>query len=786
MFINFTRTHKFIYKKRNINKLLKFTSKAETLEKFKSKYAKIPVIYSFTSKEFINSKTKIIKYIQKNFKKRVIVRSSFYGEDSKKSSNAGKYQSVSNVNPRNNASLDKAINKVLNSKKKLHIKDKIFIQEFFDTALISGVATSCCLQNYSPYINISYTDGKDTSLVTSGKTNTKKIQIFYYTKKHRFKKFTKLISLIKEIVKKFNNRFIEIEFAIDKYQKIYLFQIRPIVLKKRNIYDDSFISLSLSKLRKKIKKLQIPNYDIIGNTTYFGVMPDWNPAEIIGKKPKPLAISLYQELVTDHVWSQNRKDYGFKDLKSHHLMTSFLGTPYVDTRVDFNSWLPQGLSDRLSKKLIKYYLEKFKKQPALHDKIEFEILFTCYTPTFDKKIKKLKNILTPSEIKELKLELVRINQKAYSEFYKNDNMIKILERKQNEIRSSNMYHIDKIYWLVEDCKNYGTYPFAGLARCAFIAVDILNSLEKENLINKKQKSIFLNNIKTISSIMQKDFNKITTKKFIDKYGHLRPNTYDINSKNYRESFKAYFSSDKKNKIKKLKKILFNSKQKLNLKKFIKTSFGKITIKQLFLFMKLSIEKREYAKFIFTKNIDAIFQNIKLLGKRNNINQDDLAYLKINDLLELYYNLQTNVKKTLIGNINNNKEEFKKTSKINLPDIIYSSDDIYAFEEISSKPNYITNKSIAGETYLMSNLDKFKIKNKIVLIQNADPGYDFLFNHKIKALITMYGGANSHMAIRCAELGIPAVIGIGENKFLKLSQSKRVSLDCNAQLINVVQ
>ena len=97
--------------------MLKFTSKAETLEKFKSKYAKIPVIYSFTSKEFINSKTKIIKYIQKNFKKRVIVRSSFYGEDSKKSSNAGKYQSVSNVNPRNNASLDKAINKVLNSKK---------------------------------------------------------------------------------------------------------------------------------------------------------------------------------------------------------------------------------------------------------------------------------------------------------------------------------------------------------------------------------------------------------------------------------------------------------------------------------------------------------------------------------------------------------------------------------------------------------------------------------------------------------------------------------------------
>ena len=34
----------------------------------------------------------------------------------------------------------------------------------------------------------------------------------------------------------------------------------------------------------------------------------------------------------------------------------------------------------------------------------------------------------------------------------------------------------------------------------------------------------------------------------------------------------------------------------------------------------------------------------------------------------------------------------------------------------------------------------------------------------KYLVTQYGGANSHMAIRCAELGIPAVIGAGEKSF----------------------
>ena len=79
-------------------------------------------------------------------------------------------------------------------------------------------------------------------------------------------------------------------------------------------------------------------------------MPDWNPAEIIGTKPRPLALSLYQELITDHVWSKNRLDYGYRDLSQFHLMTTFYGTPYVDIRIDFNSWLPKNIDNDISSK----------------------------------------------------------------------------------------------------------------------------------------------------------------------------------------------------------------------------------------------------------------------------------------------------------------------------------------------------------------------------------------------------------------------------------------------------
>lgn len=66
--------------------------------------------------------------------------------------------------------------------------------------------------------------------------------------------------------------------------------------------------------------------------------------------------------------------------------------------------------------------------------------------------------------------------------------------------------------------------------------------------------------------------------------------------------------------------------------------------------------------------------------------------------------------------------------------------------------------------LEEKINSAPLEGKIVFIKSADPGYDFLFTKNIAGLITQYGGANSHMAIRCAELGIPAVIGAGEKSF----------------------
>ena len=73
-----------------------------------------------------------------------------------------------------------------------------------------------------------------------------------------------------------------------------------------------------------------------------------------------------------------------------------------------------------------------------------------------------------------------------------------------------------------------------------------------------------------------------------------------------------------------------------------------------------------------------------------------------------------------------------------------------------------------------------------MIESADPGYDWIFAKNPKGLITKYGGVASHMAIRCREIGMPAIIGCGEMLFEKLQIAERIALDCKNEKIDIIE
>lgn len=723
---------------------------------------------------------------------RLIVRSSSKNEDTYAYSNAGKFESILNVEP-SYAAVKDAINSVLDSYE-MKEDEEVLIQPMLQNVTISGVVFTADRESLADYYIVNYYEGTDTDAVTSG--NKGELRTFIHYKKSSVpiqkSEMCELLAICQRIETFLDNGALDIEFAVDSDNIIYILQARPIAQVNRSVeYMD--ISSALDRIYKKAKKLSAPHPFLLGDSTCFGVMPDWNPAEILGVRPKKLAISLYKELITDNIWAHQRYNYGYRDLTMHPLMISFCGVPYIDTRITFNSFVPGKLNLRIAEKLVNYYLDRLSRYPKYHDKIEFEIVFSCYYLGIHDKLRKLigygfnKNEITRIEFSLLELTNHIIN--PHNGLYKQDiEKISILEENYNRIIQSDISLVDKIYWLIEECKAYGTLPFAGVARAGFIAVQFLRSFVDIGIIRRDEYDEYMNSLDTVNKRMncclaQYYKGEVSKEDFLKIYGHIRPGTYDILSKRYDEAFDEYFGDNLTLNMEGIiKDFAFLPEQLSRIQLELEENGLLINAEELLDFIRASIEGREYLKFVFTKVVSKILQLLEELGTRADIPKEDMAYLDISVVKQLYVDLYVgDIRTAFMQNINDNKKQYQTAVRLKLPGIIVQPEDVYSFYLLEEEPNYITQKSVTADVAILTEKD-YDVEGKIVFIQAADPGYDFLFSKRIAGLITQFGGVNSHMAIRCAELGIPAVIGVGEKNYAEWSGYKRITLDCQKRQI----
>ena len=80
----------------------------------------------------------------------------------------------------------------------------------------------------------------------------------------------------------------------------------------------------------------------------------------------------------------------------------------------------------------------------------------------------------------------------------------MLKQKRDLLNANdNLDDIGKIYWLLEHTKRYGSLPFAGLARCGFIAIQLLKSLINVNIFSQEEYDAFIASLSTITSKLSK-------------------------------------------------------------------------------------------------------------------------------------------------------------------------------------------------------------------------------------------------------------------------------------------
>jgi len=116
-------------------------------------------------------------------------------------------------------------------------------------------------------------------------------------------------------------------------------------------------------------------HGLLGGRTAFSLMSDWNPAELIGSHPRPLALSLFRDLISRDRWWRARAALGYRESlrPGIDLLRPVLGRPYVDLRRSLNSLLPAALSPRIGARLVEAWVARVQAEPALHDKLEFEV-----------------------------------------------------------------------------------------------------------------------------------------------------------------------------------------------------------------------------------------------------------------------------------------------------------------------------------------------------------------------------------------------------------------------------
>ena len=350
--------------------------------------------------------------------------------------------------------------------------------------------------------------------------------------------------------------------------------------------------------------------------------------------------------------------------------------------------------------------------------------------------------------------------------------------------------INQLLPMMENCIRFGTEPFAILARHGFIAKSLLNSLVNQNAITPDELNIFLSSIRTVASDLVDDMHclqdrSLSLTDFMKQYGHLRPGTYDILSPRYDHIPNFLSSSSSVPEISPNLDFKLRDQSRELINTLLKEhSFGSISADQLLEYCSSAIAGRERGKFIFTRLVSAILELIAFFANSHGISREQISHIPVDKLLEIVFSSSgSSIKETLSNVSNFFRYKHQITNTIRLPQLLFDTAGVYVVPFQVCTPSFITFKKVSGQCcYLVGNCFDFDLQNKIVLIENADPGYDWIFSRKIKALITKYGGANSHMAIRCAEFGIPAAIGCGEQRFEYMITQSSLSIDCSAGLI----
>ena len=740
--------------------------------------------------------------------RRLIVRSSTTHEDAFAASNAGGFTSVLGVSVGDG--LLGAVEQVIGSYRRAGIDagvQQVLVQPLIDDVLVSGVALTRTLDHGAPWVVVEFTTDGDTEAVTSGGSGDLRTLVMRRDLDPdgdalsaavlaEMTNVAPVLIALREVEALLGHDGLDVEFAIDRSDTVHLLQVRPAVsatlaLPSEELRSerDAMFTAASDTAHATWRTHADPPAHLPGSArAMFGIMPDWNPAEIIGTAPGRLAVDLYRRLITDEVWAVQRAESGYRDVRPAPLLVTFAGRPYVDVRASFASFIPADIDEGLAGRLLSAALERLAARPELHDKVEFAVVPTCLDPDWQRWETVLREEgLTSEDIDRLRSALRTVTLKVLGRVDADLTTVRDLARRTETAAAGVIDPLTRAGILLDEAARAGTLPFAHLARAAFVAVSLLRGAQAQGVLSEEAVADFHAGIRTVSHDLGADAAAVaagvlTWDDFVVRWGHLRPGTYEVTSPRYDADPERFL------------RPLIDAASGAGVSADAAGS-GAWHAERMRFFavldglglggepdevertLRAAIEGREWAKLAFTRNLSDALELIAHAWHDRGVERDVIADVPLELLLPDAEGRLTDVV-TVRDQALRGRFERDVTEAFPLPPLLTVEADLDAFVLSADSPNFVGPRSVIAPVVVLGDgtATSIDVRGRIVLIPRADPGFDWLFGHGLAGLITLYGGANSHMAIRAAEFGLPAAIGVGEQRYRALAAASEIELD----------
>lgn len=697
------------------------------------------------------------------------IRSSRHGEDAVAAGFAGHYRSLVGVARCDAAA---AIDRVFDNYGAPADRDQVLIQACVEGVDIALVAASHAPGDGAPYRTISRAAGTDSAAITSGAAAAETYYVARDLNCPVDPLNARVLALLREIETKYapSGTPFEVELALAR-GRLWLLQWRALPTVR---------GCAVSRVRRfrvarraAVRALQRAAGH--GAQPLFGLMPDWNPAELLGEHPRPLARSVFDALIARDTWWQARAYLGYRQPKQHRLVHAIGGRPYVDVRASFESLVPAQVDSRNASELVACWTRRLSRTPSLHDRVELAIAVTC--AEFDAPARLHESKVRKATVRQLLPALQSLTQSVF------DPSTLVSRRCAAERLARHRWEIPiepgGLRAAVRRLRTLAALPFAVSARLDFIGAALLRSAARRGAIDPSWPDLLRSSAGTAAGDLLADLRDGSTLELHQRLADLRPGTFEIDvlAGAVWDALPRGSGAQRRAPATQLP-----AAQARALDQLLAAEGWSIDAVTLCAAVRNASRARDIGKWALSRGIAALMSGIAAWGTRRGLDRETLGWLTLPSI-----GAASRSDREWLPVAEAARRRHAAQQLLRMPTLLSSAHDLHEVHCVSGSPSFLGAASVSGALHV---IDRHSKPHEVPLcavlaIESADPGFDWIFTRRPLALLTAFGGPQSHMALRCVEQGLPAVLGLGLSRFRRVTRATSVQVDPVRQALDVL-